>query len=112
MATTENVKTVLAFAINFGMKIEDALLDDGKITTRELLGLVPVLIKIPGLIKAIPQLKVEFLDLDEAEKAELIVWLATTLDLDNDTVENYIETAFSFLIALSELIQVKPVPVE
>lgn len=104
----ENLKTALAFAIGFGMKIEDALLDDGKVTTKELLGFIPTLTKLPGLIRAIPHLKEEYTDFTEEEKIEINTWLVTTLDLDNDLIEEYIETAFAFLVALSDLISVKP----
>jgi hypothetical protein len=106
MAQIENLKTALGFAIAFGMKIEDALLDDGKITTKEMFGFIPMLTKIPGLIRAIPHLKEEFTDLDEAEKAELNTWLAETLDLDNDKIEEYVEIGFSFLISLSEMVKI------
>lgn len=108
MANIENLKVALAFGIGFGMKIEDALIDDGKITTKELLGFVPMLTKLPGLIRSVSHLKEEFADLDEAERVELNVWLVATLDLDNDLIEEYIETGFSFLVALSDLIKVNP----
>lgn len=108
MFATENLKTALAFAIGFGTKLEEALLNDGVVTTKELLGFIPTLTKIPALIKSISFLKDEFTDLTEEERLELNTWLVTTLDLNNDVVEEYIETAFAFLVALSELVQVKP----
>lgn len=110
MSGTEAIKTTLGFAIKFGMNIEDALANDGKITWNELFSFVPTLLKVPALIKAVPELKDEFTDLDDTEKAELSEWLATELDLDNDKVEMYIEEAWKLLLALSALIKINETP--
>lgn len=104
---TDAIKTTLGFAIKFGMNIEDALANDGKITWNELFSFVPTLLKVPALIKAVPDLKAEFTNLDEEEKADLADWLATELDLDNDKVEMYVEEAWKLLLALSALIQIR-----
>jgi len=107
MNDIESLKVALSFAIGFGMKIEDALLDDGKITTKELLLFVPLLTKVPALIRSVGDLKNEFVDLTDEERKELNAYIAETLDLDNDTIEEYVETAFTFLFAMSDLVKIK-----
>jgi len=107
MAGIDNLKTALGFAIGLGEKLESALADDGKVTWNELFGFIPILTSVPAVIKAAPELLKEFDDLDDAEMADLTLWLETELDLQNDKIEDYIEEGFQLLLALSGLISLR-----
>lgn len=105
MVGIDNIKVAVVAAINFGEKIEKNLSDDGKISLIEALGIGAT--SFPDVMKIItsgPEIKAEFLDLDEDEKQELIDLVKEELDLDNDKVENIIETAIEFLEKLADLI--------
>lgn len=104
----EKMKVVLMFIINLGERFEKITREDSpggkKVTWGEVLGSALLLKDVPSLIKAIPELKAEFLDLDETEKQELKDYVKVELDLEDDAVEKMIEKAWNTLVSLSSLI--------
>lgn len=99
----ENLKVVLKAAADFGEQTA-AVLEDGKIKTTELFNYIDELMQIPGVIKAVPNLKAEFKDLDENEQAELVSYVELELDLPNDQVEGFIEDAFEWTLRLLAIV--------
>lgn len=100
MTGTENIKNALKWAIGFGMKFEDAL-EDGKISMTEWFGLGLKATGIVGVIKNATEAWDEFEDLNEEERIEVVNFVQTELDLENDQVEEYIEKAFELLVSLA-----------
>lgn len=101
----ENLKIAVFSVINLAEKIEDKHSDDGKISLMEALNVgTSSFTNVVKVIKSGKQLKAEFLDLDEFEKAELLELIKAELDLQNDKVENIVEKAIELLMNLEELI--------
>jgi len=101
----ENLKIAAEAAINFGMKIEKNLVDDGKISVAEALGIgAGSFGDIVKVIKSGTQIKAEFIDLDDDEREELIDYIEEKFDLENDKVEKVIEKSIEMLVGLDSLI--------
>ena len=108
----ENLKVVGGFVISVidrGEEITDADSAQGsKITTGEILGSIPMILgQTIGLIKAVPRLKEELTDIDEAEAKELQDWFVTEFDLDNDVAEVLVEEVVKIMIALAVVKKIK-----
>jgi hypothetical protein len=100
----EKLSQAIIAVITLGEKIEDKF-DDGKLTGAEALQVaVGSFGSVVKLVKSAGQIKAEVLDLDEAEKAELVELVKVELDLDNDKIEAAIEAAVEFLLKLDTLI--------
>ncbi len=89
----EKLKQDLLTLIKFGEKIEEALAD-GKLKFGEIIALVPASLEIWKQAKDFRETWKEALDLDEAERAELVAMVAGELDLTNDKAEKIIELSF------------------
>lgn len=101
----ENLKVAVIAVITLAEKIEDKNADDGKISLGEALSVgVGSFGDIVKVVKSGKQIKDEFIDLDLAEKEELLSLIKDELDLDNDKVEDIVEKAVELLIDLDELI--------
>ena len=96
----EKLKNALAFAINLGEAL-DKRLEDGKLSFVEGITLIPSLKDLPEVISSSKDIWKEFLDLDSTEKDELISFIETELDLENDKVEDFIQTSLKFVSELS-----------
>lgn len=103
MLGIEHIKTVLKGIISFGEQIAEVL-EDKKVQLIELPSFIDELLQIPGVIKALPHLKSELLDLDADERVELNNYIESELDIPNDKVEAAIEHAASVAISFAELI--------
>lgn len=106
MLGIENLKTGIIGAIKLAESIDEKYSNDGKITLLEALSTgVGSFGDIVKIVKSGSEIKDEFLDLDELEKAELIELVETELDLSNDKVENIVEQSIEFLCQLDLLIK-------
>lgn len=93
----EAIKSTAAFVFLVIDKFEDAL-DDNKITIVEAISLLPgIVVKVPGLLEAIPALGPEFADLDNDEIQELVQYFKDNFDLDNDNVEQIVELILDYI---------------
>lgn len=99
----ENLKQNLLRVVDTAKAVASAF-DDGKITLFEGIALAPKAVKIWEIVKDYPDIKAEYLDLDEAEQAALIEWFAEEFDIENDAAEHAIEAAFSAVVELSDLV--------
>lgn len=103
----ENLKGAAIALINTGEKI-DVALEDGKVSGMEAINIS--ITSIPALYNVAKngkQIKAEFNDLDDDERAELKADVAAELDLRNDYVEAKIEKGFNLGVALEEFLSVK-----
>ena len=96
----EKLKKALAAVIGLGTTITESLADES-ISAGEWVKISFSGIKLAAAVKDFKALKIEFKDLDETEKAELIAYVETELDLENDQVEAMIEEAFAVLITFA-----------
>lgn len=103
MAGIEKFKTALAFVINFGEAI-DKRMEDGKITFTEWLTLIPKLSGIREVVMNSKDIWREYLDMDSAEKDEIVQFIETELDIRNDKAEEMIQDAFKFIAEMSVFI--------
>jgi DNA primase large subunit len=103
---TENLRIAISAGINLGIRIEKNLQDDGKISLGEAIAIGGA--SFGDVVKVIQKgvkIKDEFLDLTEDERNELVILIKNDLDLQDDKVENIIEKALDFLVALDNLVK-------
>ncbi len=96
----EKIKKALGAVIVLGTSLHESLEDD-KITAGEW---VKLSMKGLGLVAALRDYKgiqVEFMDLTEAEQAEVITYVAAEFDINNDAAEAMIEQAFEVLFTFA-----------
>ena len=96
----EKIKEALNTCIEVGTKIDQALVDDGKISIVEGIGIGIKALKFIQVAKNIKEIKAEFFDLDENEKTELKLFVAAKLELSNKEAEMWIEKAFDTLLEI------------
>lgn len=80
----------------------DSAASDGKIKLVEWVAVALKGVKLIDVVKTIKKAKQEYLDLDGAEKNELVAHVAKELDLRNDEVERFIEGVIEIGIGLSD----------
>lgn len=101
----EALKGVISFAMDIKKDVEKAKEDDGKVKgAAEFIQIAMNGLKLPKLIASGKDIKNEYLDLSDAERAELNSWFAAEFDIANDKVEGYIERAFGLALAITDLI--------
>jgi len=98
----ENLTTVLDFHLGLAKELASAL-KDGKFKLFEALGFVDDLMKIDGLVKAIPQIKNELAELSEAEKQEIKDYVTDNYEFDGN-VDEIINAAFDSVSGIHTLI--------
>ena len=103
MAGIDALKNAIGSTIKIA-KTADLALEDGKVSIMEGVKLAMAGFSFWNAVKNVAQLKAEYLDLDEAEKAELIAYFAQEFDLKNDDTELLIEQVFAGLLQLGNLI--------
>jgi nucleoid DNA-binding protein len=82
-------------------KVVETSFEDGKVSIVEGAKIAISGFQFWNSVKDIKTLKAEWLDLDEAEKAELIAYFATEFDLKNESLELLIEQIFDAMIQLA-----------
>jgi hypothetical protein len=102
MAGIENLKKALGLVLHLVDKIDDVTQDGWQWLT-DSLALVPTLIEIPGIVKNGKAIWEEVQDLDDAEREELLQFAKEELNLNDDEVEDVVESAFDILDAIADL---------
>lgn len=100
----DNLKLVVGFACDFTKQVSEVL-EDGQFQLSELANFFDEAIRIPGVIKALPEVKKELADMDEAEKVELYNYFAQKFDIPNEKVELFIEHSVAWTLATVALFQ-------
>lgn len=98
---SELTSFVVALAQAVGSSIED-----GKVGIGDIFKFFGVLMKAGPAFKNLSELRAEIADLSEAEKEVIRKMIEKDLDLENDTLEGYIEQAIEAAISLLDLIPV------
>lgn len=101
----ETLKKTAKLVVTLGTKVEEALSDDGKVKLMEALGIA--ISAFPGafeLAQNAGQLKLEFNDLSDEERNELVAYVLEEFDLEADKIEAVIEAGFELLVAIEKLI--------
>jgi len=104
MLGIEKLKEAATEITRFGERIED-ITKDGKVTIAE--GFSVAVATAPGafsLIQDAKEIKAEYLDLDDAERDELVDHVVSELDLEADNIEAIAEAGFDVLLSLDALI--------
>lgn len=93
------LKSVIHFVCLAVKKFEEVDQDrNGKLSLIECLNLITALgLKIPGVFKDIPMVKAEWLDLDDAERAELVQYFQAQFSLEDAKAEEIVELAIEAL---------------
>ncbi len=100
----DNIKTVLKFGADFGEDVAEVM-EDGKFKLLEATKFIGALLQVPGVTKAVPHLRKEFSDLDDAENAALAQFVRDELDIPNDHVEGFIEDAWEWGLRLLSMVE-------
>ncbi len=99
------IKKAAKVAVNLGMKVEDALADDGKVSFMEVVGIAVG--AFPGIFDVVRNagaLKLEYNDLSDEERDELVEYVIEELDLEADNIEAIIESGFDVLVSIEGLV--------
>jgi len=102
---TEELEKALKVLIQTAMEIDEGL-EDGKLNFIEYAGLADNVI---GIIRSARNAKLigqQAMDLDDEEKARLVTLFEEEFDIENDQLEETIETAWKALVYLSGIFEV------
>ena len=99
MLGIDKIKDALLACIEFGEALA-ARLEDGKVTTWEMITLIPKVLPIVQALRETKEIIAEFKDLTEEEVAELTVFVAENLDLEDDELEAAIEGGWAILLGI------------
>ena len=96
----ENIKNTLLWVIELTNELTEAL-GDGKLQRSEVWALIPNAFKLPKVAAGIPFLAAEWdvLKNNEAQKDEVIKFVADKLDVDNDKAEQTVTASLKFGVA-------------
>ncbi len=97
------LKDLLAFVLALLAASFDALAD-GKIGISDALRFLSALRKIGPALKGLTEIRAELADLTEAEKQELVAYIAGEFNIENNTVEQYIEQALALVVSLLDFL--------
>lgn len=101
----EYSKKALKAMAEIAMKIE-AKNEDGKVTFMEAVTVaIAKFTDIVAVIKNATYLRGEYLDYTDEEREEVVEYLKTELDLENDVVEVLIEKTFAVALSMADLIE-------
>ena len=99
----ENLKKVLAAMIAVGMKVKEVT-EDGFQIFADSIALLPNVIDLVLVIKNGKDAWVEFNDLDDVEREEVMNFIKEKFDLDDDVVEGNVEDALDLIFSAGQFI--------
>lgn len=99
----ENLKKVLAALVAVGMKVEQVT-EDGFQVLSDSLSLLPNVIDLVLLIKNGKDAWLEYNDLDDIERDEVLAFIKEKFDLEDDQVEDIIETGLDLIFSAGEFV--------
>jgi hypothetical protein len=104
-----NLKKIVDIGLSLG-NFTANLVEGDKVSWAKVLVNVPSLVfEVIGsasVLKELPQLKVEFEDLDEAEKLELVNYVQAKLDIDNAKAKSITIIALELVFKALEIVDV------
>ena len=108
----ESIETVIGALCGVGVDIEAALADGKFNIPSDLFRFVDDLLKIPAVMKALPNVDEEFIDLTDEESEKLVEEVKTKLNLPSADVTEVVASAMDALLSTSETIRKVMVLVE
>ena len=108
----ESIETVIGALCGVGVDIEAALADGKFNIPADLFRFVDDLLKIPAVMKALPNVDEEFIDLTDEESDKLVEEVKTKLNLPDADVTEVVVSAMDTLLSTSETIRKVMVLVE
>ena len=108
----ESIETVIGALCGVGVDIEAALADGKFNIPADLFRFVDDLLKIPAVMKALPNVDEEFIDLTDEESDKLVEEVKTKLNLPDADVTEVVVSAMDALLSTSETIRKVMVLVE
>jgi len=98
-----NIETTLGFFCGIGIDVEAAL-SDGKFTLTDMPRFLDDAMKVPGLIRAIPEVDDEFLDLTEDEQVAIVEFVKAKLNLPQADVTDVVAAGIDVMLSTSTTI--------
>lgn len=103
MSDIKNIKLAVAFLVEAGNVADKIVSSEGTVAKfSQLMALSDEIFALVGL--KISELGTEFKDLDQSEKDEIIAFVKEKLDISNDKVEGFIESACAIAVKLEGVI--------
>lgn len=103
MLGIEELKKVLAALVAVGMKVEQVT-EDGFQVLSDSLALLPNVMDLVLVIKDGKDAWMQFNDLDDAERDEVLTFIKDKFDLDDDEVEDVVETGLDLIFSAGEFV--------
>ncbi len=98
----ETLKRAINFAVGLTKQIETSGRDGWD--WQDSFQFFDELLLIPGLISSGDELKAEFNDLDDAERADLLTYFKVEFDLEDDKTEAIVENALAMVLQILSLL--------
>lgn len=99
----KNLKEVLAFVLSLSEAMYKSMAD-GRIGLTDMVYFLEAFRKLSDAVDDIHIAVKEMMDIDEAEKAELIAYAKEEFDIPNDMIEEYVEKGIALGIQLMTFI--------
>jgi len=103
MEGIENIKKVIGFGLEIAADVAKAG-SDGKIDWKDGYLIIDDIPKIPSLIKAVPRLKAEFMDLSSEEKEDILEFVRQKAVCKSEEAHGLLEIAFQIVFDIAMLI--------
>lgn len=100
--TMKELKEVVKFSITFG-EAADVILADGHFKIEELGLLMAPLMQLPAAVEGAGKIKMS--ELSAADKAELVAFVESDLDIASDKTEAIIEQGLELVVKISEYVK-------
>jgi hypothetical protein len=104
----KNTEKALEVLLDTGMKVVNALEDDGKIDFGESIGIAMKGINLIGVFKTLPEIREELKTITPEKVANLVEIFKTKFDLPNDELEQKIEQGIEVLASLAVMVFTQP----
>lgn len=104
MPDTKELKEAIKFVIELGNGLGESLEDD-KFTFGDLANFLPAMMAVPAAFGGINKIPSELDDLDETERLDLVEFVRSELDIEQDKAELIAEQAFLVLTQIFKLVE-------
>lgn len=100
----EKTKNAIKVLLKTGMKVVEAVKDDGKVDLSESMGIAISAVGLVSVFKNIPEIKEEIKNATPEQIATVVADFKAEFDLPNDEAEKIVETGVEILTNLAVLI--------
>lgn len=104
MKGTLNIKIILAFVLDFVADAQKAMAD-GRFQITDSFLFIDNVIQVPKAIGAAKQFYAEFLDMDEADEAEILAYVTERLQVTSVKAKAIVLQSFKTAITIGELVE-------